>query len=144
MGSNVKSQRMEIALVEPPKDFWFVMGKYISPPFGLLCLAGYLEKNMPKNEITVIDSQSEGLDWDGLENRLFELQPDIVASSSLATANAYYALRVCQMVKTINSEIKTVLGGQHFTALASETLSKYPEVDFIIRGEGDGCSCSGA
>lgn len=137
MGFNVKSQRMKIALVEPPKDFWFVMGKYISPPFGLLCLAGYLEKNMPETEITIIDSQSEGLDWDGLENRLFELQPDVVASSSLATANAYYALRVCQMVKKINSDTKTVLGGQHFTALANETISKYPEVDFIIRGEGE-------
>jgi anaerobic magnesium-protoporphyrin IX monomethyl ester cyclase len=34
---------MKVVLVEPPKDFWFVMGKYIPPPFGLLCLAAYLE-----------------------------------------------------------------------------------------------------
>ena len=29
---------MNIALVEPPKDFWFVMGQYIPPPFELLYL----------------------------------------------------------------------------------------------------------
>ena len=27
---------MRILLVEPPKDFWFVMGEYIPPPFGIL------------------------------------------------------------------------------------------------------------
>jgi len=29
--------------VEPPKDFWFVMGEYLPPPLGLLQLAAYLE-----------------------------------------------------------------------------------------------------
>jgi anaerobic magnesium-protoporphyrin IX monomethyl ester cyclase len=31
----------------------------------------------------------------------------------------------------------TVLGGQHFTATAAETMRKYPEVDHIILGEGE-------
>ncbi|MFZ0441703.1 MAG: radical SAM protein, partial [Methanobacterium sp.] len=29
------------------------------------------------------------------------------------------------------------VGGQHFTALANECLVNYPEIDFIIRGEGE-------
>ncbi len=128
---------MNVALIEPPKDFWFVMGKYVPPPFGLLCLASYLEEKSPGFKITVVDCQSEGLDWGGLEKRLIELAPDLVAPSSLSTANAYYSLRVCQLAKKINSEIWTVLGGQHFTALSDETLRDYPEVDFIIRGEGE-------
>jgi anaerobic magnesium-protoporphyrin IX monomethyl ester cyclase len=55
----------------------------------------------------------------------------------MATANAYYGLRVCQLAKHLNPGIKTVLGGQHFTVLADETLRQYPEVDFIVRGEGE-------
>jgi anaerobic magnesium-protoporphyrin IX monomethyl ester cyclase len=137
IGTDVMAQVMEIALVEPPKDFWFVMGKYIPPPFGLLCLAAYLEKSKPGINITIIDCQSEGLEWVGLEKKLTELQPDIVAASGLATANAFYSLRVCQLAKQLNQETITVLGGQHFTALAHETLSVYPEVDFIVRGEGE-------
>jgi anaerobic magnesium-protoporphyrin IX monomethyl ester cyclase len=90
-----------------------------------------------KTEVIVVDCQSEGLDWSGLEKRLNELEPDLVASSGLATANAYYGLRVCQLAKAINPDIKTVLGGQHFTALADETIKKYLEVDFIVRGEGE-------
>ncbi|MCB2172307.1 B12-binding domain-containing radical SAM protein [archaeon] len=128
---------MKIALVEPPKDFWFVMGKYMPPPFGLLCLAAYLEHARTGDEITVIDCQAEGLDWDGLEKLLSELEPDVVASSGMATANAYYGLRVCQITKQLNPHTKTVLGGTHYTALADETLTNYPEVDYIVIGEGE-------
>ena len=137
MRPDAKPHRMKLVLVEPPKDFWCVMGKYMPPPFGLLCLAGYLEVYNPNTEITIIDCQPEGLDWKGLETRLSELESDILAPSSLATANAYFALRVCQLAKTLNPETKTVLGGQHFTALADDTLRNYPEVDFIVRGEGE-------
>ncbi len=36
---------MKILFVEPPKEFWFVMGEYLPPPLGILQLAGYLEQN---------------------------------------------------------------------------------------------------
>jgi hypothetical protein len=73
------------------------MGQYIPPPFRLLCLAAYLKKEKPELDVIVVDSQSEGLDRSGLEKRLNELEPDLVASSGLATANAYYEIRVCQL-----------------------------------------------
>lgn len=58
---------MRVLFVEPPKSFWFVMGQYIPPPFGILVLAGYLEVKRPDLEVEVIDSQAMGLDWKGLE-----------------------------------------------------------------------------
>ncbi|MBD3206428.1 radical SAM protein [Candidatus Bathyarchaeota archaeon] len=128
---------MHVVLVEPPKDFWFIMGKYIPPPFGILCLAAHLEEKYPSNEITVIDSQAEGLDWDKLEKKISRIDPDIIAPSSLSTANAFYALRTAELAKKLNPEVKTILGGQHFTALSEDTLQNYPEIDFIIRGEGE-------
>ena len=128
---------MHVVLVEPPKDFWFIMGKYIPPPFGILCLAAFLEERYPSNEITVIDSQAEGLDWDKLEKKISQIEPDILAPSSLSTANAFYSIRTAELAKKVNPEVKTVLGGQHFTALAEDTLRNYPEVDFIVRGEGE-------
>ena len=42
-----------------------------------------------------------------------------------------------EKVEKLNPDIKTVVGGQHFTALAQESLEEYPEIDFIIRGEGE-------
>ena len=128
---------MKVLFVEPPKDFWFILGQYIPPPFGILTLAGYLEKTVPEVEVEIVDSQAEGLDWDGLEKRIANFKPDLVAPSGMSTANAFLTLRTAQLSKSINPATKTVLGGQHFTALSKETLRKYSEVDYIVRGEGE-------
>jgi len=34
---------MKVLFVEPPKEYWFVMGEYLPPPLGILELAAYLE-----------------------------------------------------------------------------------------------------
>jgi len=128
---------VKVLLVEPPKDFWFIMGQYVPPPFGLLCLAAYVEESLPWAEVEIVDSQSEGLDWGGLEARMGEAEPDVVAPSGMATANAFYAVRAAEVAKKVNPEAVTVLGGQHFTALADETLRAYPLIDYVVRGEGE-------
>jgi anaerobic magnesium-protoporphyrin IX monomethyl ester cyclase len=53
---------LRVAFVEPPKDFWFIMGEYVPPPFGILTLAAYLEAHVNNVEIEVVDYQAEGLD----------------------------------------------------------------------------------
>jgi anaerobic magnesium-protoporphyrin IX monomethyl ester cyclase len=128
---------LRILFVEPPKDFWFVMGQYVPPPFGILTLAAYLEEKIEDLEINVIDSQAEKLDWSSLENKIRSAKPDVVAPSSLTTCNAYSTARVAQITKKIDPSIKTVVGGQHFTALAEESLVNFPEIDYIVRGEGE-------
>jgi len=127
---------MRVLFVEPPKDFWFVMGEYLPPPLGILELAAFLESRIDV-EIQVLDCQAEGLDWRGLERRIKSSNPDIVASSSLATCNAYTAVRALEAAKEVNSDILTVVGGQHFTAVARESLETHPEIDVVVRGEGE-------
>jgi anaerobic magnesium-protoporphyrin IX monomethyl ester cyclase len=113
------------------------MGEYRPPPFGLLTLASYLESHVPNLDIDVIDCQAEELDWNGLTHRLSALMPDIVAPSGVATCNAPAAIKTAAIAKQCNSQVVTVVGGQHFTALAEESLRRYPEIDVIIRGEGE-------
>ncbi len=128
---------MKILFVEPPKRFWFVMGEYLPPPLGILELAAYVESKMSDAEIEVLDCQASRLDWDGLEKHIESSNPDIVASSSLSTCNAYTTARTLATAKKVNPSILTVAGGQHFTATADESLRMYPEIDAIIRGEGE-------
>ncbi len=128
---------MRILFVEPPKDFWFIMGQYIPPPFGILALAGYIEAHNDSVEIEVVDCQAEGLDWDGLRRRIESSQPDVVAPSGLSTSNAYVVLRAAELTKKVDPGIMTVVGGQHFTALVDEALRAYRCIDFVVRGEGE-------
>ncbi|MEN6328949.1 MAG: radical SAM protein [Methanobacteriaceae archaeon] len=128
---------MKILFVEPPKEFWFVMGEYLPPPLGILQLAAFLEEKGDNWDLEVLDCQAEGVNWRNLERHLESSDPDVVITSGLATCNTYTILRTVSLVKKIDPHIKTVVGGQHFTALAQESLEQYPEIDFIVRGEGE-------
>jgi len=128
---------MKVLFVEPPKEYWFVMGEYLPPPLGILELAAYLESRDEDVEIEVLDCQAERLGWKELEKYIGSSNPDVVAPSALATCNAYTVLRAVATTKKVNPNIKTVVGGQHFTAMAQESLETYPEIDLIVRGEGE-------
>ncbi len=128
---------MKILFVEPPKDYWFVMGEYLPPPYGILQLAAFLEHRNKDAEIQVLDCNAEGLDWKGVEKRIESFEPDVVASSALATCNTYVAVRTLEIAKKVNPDVLTVAGGQHFTVMAQESLETYPEIDVIVRGEGE-------
>jgi len=128
---------MKILFVEPPKDFWFVMGEYLPPPLGILQLASYLEAHNKDVDISVLDCQAERVDWKGLGKRIESFRPDIVAPSALATCDTYSVLRVLETTKKVDPNITTVVGGRHFTATSEESLEMYPEIDVIVRGEGE-------
>ncbi len=127
---------MRVLFVEPPKEFWFVMGEYLPPPLGIIQLAAYLEDKVKDVEIEVVDCQAENLSWAGLEKRIESSDPDIVASSGLAT-NTYTVVQTFATAKKVKPDVLTVTGGQHFTALAQESLEQYPEIDVIVREEGE-------
>jgi anaerobic magnesium-protoporphyrin IX monomethyl ester cyclase len=133
----INMDEIRVTFVEPPKDFWFPMGEYIPPPFGILCLAAYLEREIENIEIKIIDSQAEGLDWVALKHCIKSSNPDIVASAGLSTCNSGHALRTLAITKEIDPDIQTIVGGQHFTALADESLTMFSQVDAIARGEGE-------
>jgi anaerobic magnesium-protoporphyrin IX monomethyl ester cyclase len=130
-------KQIKILFVEPPKDLWFVMGQYLPPPLGILQLAAYLEQFNKNVEIEVLDCQAKDVDWRGLEKYIESTNPDIVAPSGLATCNAYTTIRAVEIAKKVNPKILTIVGGSHFTTTAYESLEAYPEIDVIIRGEGE-------
>ncbi len=126
----------KILFIEPPKDYWFLMGEYLPPPTGLLALAAYLERELPDIEIEILDCQAERKSWKDVEKFIESFSPSIVATSGF-TCNAYVCVRVAEIAKTVNNEIITILGGQHFSFTAEESLNDFPEIDYIVRGEGE-------
>ena len=127
---------MRILFIEPPKDYWFLMGEHLPPPLALLQLAAYLEAHSPGMEVDVLDCRAMGLDWRGLERRLEAEQPDVVAVSGSCTKDAYIVSWTLKLAKEINPKVHTITGGQHYSALAEEIMREDPHIDFIVRGEG--------
>jgi len=128
---------MKVLFIEPPREFWFVMGEYLPPPFGIIQLAAYLEREIEDVEIKVLDCTAQQLGWSEIGREIELFNPDIVAASAFATCNVYPVLRTLEIAKSVNPDILTVSGGQHFTATVQESLGKYPEIDVIVRGEGE-------
>ena len=113
------------------------MGEYLPPPLGILQLASYLEDHCENVEIEVLDCQATNVNWRGLEKRIENVDPDVVAPSGLGICNAYTTVRAVETAKAVNPEILTVVGGQHFTATVDQSIATYPEIDVVIRGEGE-------
>jgi anaerobic magnesium-protoporphyrin IX monomethyl ester cyclase len=113
------------------------MGEYLPPPLAILCLAAYLEAHHDDVKIQVVDCQAERLSWSGLEQRIKSFKPDIVAPSALSTTNAYVIARTVELAKRVNPRITTVAGGLHYSTLAQTSLETYPELDLVVRGEGE-------
>ena len=127
----------KVLFVEPPKDIWFVMGEYLPPPYGIIQLAAYLEEKVEDVKVEVLDCNAEKVDWTQMKQSIASSNPDIVCSSSLATCNTYAVAKTLETAKRVAPSILTVTGGQHFTATAKESLETYPEIDMIVRGEGE-------
>ncbi len=123
--------------MEPPKDIWFVMGEYLPPPYGIIQLAAYLEREVKDVQLEILDCNAEKVDWKAMEKRIASSNPDVVASSSLATCNTYAVVKTLEIAKRVVPNVLTVTGGQHFTATAQRSLESYPELDVIVRSEGE-------
>jgi len=128
---------LKVLFVEPPKDIWFVMGEYLPPPYGIIQLAAYLEKQFKNIELEVLDCNAEKVDWKAMEQRMVASKPDVVACASLSTCNTYAVAKTLETAKRMLPDVLTITGGQHFSAIPQESLQQFPEIDVIVRGEGE-------
>jgi radical SAM superfamily enzyme YgiQ (UPF0313 family) len=76
-----------------------------------------------------------GKSFDDIEAEIGECKPDVVGISSLFTPYYREALEVAARVKK-RLHVPVVMGGSHASA-APESLLSSPNVDYVIRGEGE-------
>jgi anaerobic magnesium-protoporphyrin IX monomethyl ester cyclase len=126
---------VRVLLIEPPKAVWDLMGDCISPPLGLAWIAAVLERE-DGVQVSLLDCNASGLGWADLRRAIEEQRPDLVGATSM-TPYFPAALRAMEIAKEVESRTVTILGGQHVTFLAEETLREHSEVDLVVQGEGE-------
>lgn len=67
---------------------------------------------------------------------LYQAKPDVIGFSCYIW-NIEETLKVVNMLKKVDPSILIVLGGPEVTYDTAEWMEKYPEVDFIVIGEGE-------
>jgi len=104
---------LKVLFIEPPKDIWFVMGEYLPPPYGIIQLAAYLEREIKNAQIEILDCNAEKVDWKNMEQHIAASNADVVACASLATCNTYSVVKTLETAKRMAPKALTITGGQH-------------------------------
>jgi radical SAM superfamily enzyme YgiQ (UPF0313 family) len=104
-------------------------------PLGISYLGAVLErKGYRTNAFTFLFD-----DWEKAKPNMIEIikseNPDVIGISSMTT-NRTSSFELAKIIKSINPEIKVILGGVHPTIMYEQILENLP-VDFIVLGEGE-------
>lgn len=127
---------MDILLINPPQpkpDFNLLKHTPSSPPMGLAYLATILKQN--NFTLQALDFDLNNVNIDLLMTIIKEDPPKIVGITAL-TNTIFTAVAIAKIIKSVNPDIKIVMGGHHATNCFAECFS-YRCIDFIILGEGE-------
>ena len=104
------------------------------PPLGLLYIGAVLEKEGVPVEIVPTDVL--GMTWSDIRKKIQTEKPDIVGVT-ITTENRFQSFRLIRLAKKAHPGVLTVLGGPHASMAAEDCLEHIPELDLVVRGEGE-------
>jgi anaerobic magnesium-protoporphyrin IX monomethyl ester cyclase len=141
---------MKVLLVNPPQTFF--LGSE-SPagnlPLGLMYIAAVLQRANVKVEImdafmgkgSIFHEDGETINV-GLQNGLIKQEiekrkPDVVGIAGPFTCQIGNTLQISNLVKEVNPNILTAVGGPHVTLVPKDFLEEAQSVDVAVTGEGE-------
>ena len=125
---------MKIILTTSPRAEGDVERKGL-PFLGIGYIAGYVEK-FSHHQIEIFDAHTYGLNASRAAEKILERKPDVVGIHSI-TDNRFKAIALAKELKKRNKNVIVLMGGPHFSLTAKNALEIVPEIDFIIKGEGE-------
>lgn len=103
-------------------------------PIGLYYVAAVLKEN--NYPVQILNWYDVGNKPREIEKTLNEERPDVIGLSILH-GNRWGGIEVARIAKKIDPEVKIVLGGIGATFLWDHLLRHFPEIDFVVLGEGE-------
>lgn len=125
---------MKVLLIDPPHRIFPGLRMW-SPSFGLLQLAGYLERE--GIEVTLFDATASPHPWKDLEASVSASKADVIGITCTATCLSPEAIQTIHLCRRLSPRAVLVAGGSHFTVLAEVLLQEVKALDYIIQGEGE-------
>ena len=129
----------KVTLLNPPILMERIYGRMsafgsVSAPTGLCYLAAELQRL--GYEPTIIDAEALGLGVPDTATRILDTKPDFVGITC-KTLSLKNAGMVAALLKATRPDLPIIVGGNHVTARPLESLAEFPEVDYVVVGEGE-------
>jgi radical SAM superfamily enzyme YgiQ (UPF0313 family) len=115
----------------PVKSPWGVPGKL--PPLGLAFVAASLEK--AGYQAAILDNYNLKKPIEEVKKELKRLEPEIVGITC-GSVTYRRCIETAQAIKEVLPSCKVVIGGWQPTYMP-ESLLQYPEIDYLVMGEGE-------
>jgi magnesium-protoporphyrin IX monomethyl ester (oxidative) cyclase len=117
-------------------------------PLGLMYLAAVLDKEGYKVEVldafmtdstfrAVGDTIEVGLSYDKIRGEIQSRKPNLVGVANPFSSQIEHAQKVADVVKEVDPQILTVVGGPHATVVPETFLKETKNVDIAVIGEGE-------
>ncbi len=106
------------------------------PPLGLGYIASYI-RTYGDHEVMIHDALFARSTNEEFCSVLESFTPEVVGISGTATPSIYDTYRAARVVKRFDSKTLVVAGGAHVTFEDTNVLVECPEIDIVVRGEGE-------
>ena len=125
---------MRITLLHPAAESHLQTHRYGTGHLGLGYIAAVLVQ--AKHTVRVLDAKNSFLPDELLRRHVSEFCPDLFGTTAM-THEVHSAARACTIVKSVNPQTWTIIGGPHTSALPERTLDEFDAVDIAVAGEGE-------
>jgi radical SAM superfamily enzyme YgiQ (UPF0313 family) len=133
---------MKILLINPFGSNWVEGSEDVTDtairlaPIGILSVAAYLLEKGHEVEVHDCRGAVSRIGADDVLSRIKSFKPDMVGFTAV-TSGFLNAYRLTEEIKKTVSHVTIVFGGVHVSALRAKILESYPDIDFLVTGEGE-------
>ncbi len=129
---------LHVLFLRPPRHYWPIINEddNFLLPLAYPTLAAYVRARMDDVRVEILDCCAQRLGWKSLARVLEEKRPDVVAIGE-KVVYAHEALRAFRLARQVLPDVVTVGGGHIFSTLPEWSLEECPELDWIVRFEGE-------
>ncbi len=127
---------MKVQLFVPPGGYFaerWTKGSSM-PPLGLLYIGAVLENE--GHDVKIVPADILKLTKNQIAKEIRAFDADIIGVTS-TTENRFQSFDLIKLTKKVHPKTLTIMGGPHASMAAEDCLSHIPELDVVVRGEGE-------
>ncbi|UCE41125.1 MAG: radical SAM protein [Candidatus Aminicenantes bacterium] len=127
---------MKVQLIIPPGGYFaerWTKGSTM-PPLGLLYIGSVLEKE--GIDVRIVPADMKNMSWRDIKQDILYYEPDIIGVTS-TTENRFQSFKLVKLAKKTFPQAMAIMGGPHASMAAEDCLAHIPELDLVVRGEGE-------
>jgi len=127
---------MKVQLIIPPGGYFAERWSKGStmPPLGLLYIGAVLEKE--GIDVRIVPADMKNMSWGNIKQDILDYEPDIIGVTS-TTENRFQSFKLVKLAKKTYPQAMAIMGGPHASMAAEDCLTHIPELDLVVRGEGE-------